>query len=82
MMTDEWIAEMVAAAGCLGQRFVGTPQDSMMLELYAIEAQLEDRLQQLGADAAATVAESFIDTVIRVKRAIEAAGDATPCVLN
>jgi hypothetical protein len=82
VLSDQFIAEMVTAAGCLGQRFVGTPEDSMMLELYAIEAQLEDKLQSLGADAASTIAESFVATVIRVRREIEAAGGATPPVLN
>jgi hypothetical protein len=82
VITDEWIAEMVATAGCLGQRFVGTPEDEMTFALYHIEAELEDRLQSLGADAAATIAESFAATVIRVRREIEAAGDTTPLVLN
>jgi hypothetical protein len=81
-MTDEWIAEMVATAGCLGQSFVGVPEDEMMTALYRLEADFENGLQQLGADAASTIAESFIATIIRVRREIEAAGDATPVVLN
>jgi hypothetical protein len=82
VMTDEWIAEMVTAAGCLGQRFVGTPEDEMTFALHHIEADLEDRLQSLGADAASTIAESFVATVIRVRRELEAGGETSPRLLN
>ena len=80
-LTDEWIAEMVATAGCLGQRFVGVPEEEMIAALYQIEADFENELQSLGADAAATIAESFVATVIRVRRELEV-GDATPVVFN
>jgi hypothetical protein len=78
---DEWIAEMVATAGCLGQRFVGVPEEEMVAALYDIEADLENGLQQLGAAVAAEISESFVATVIRVRRELEAGG-APPPVLN
>jgi len=50
--------------------------------LYDIEANFENELQQLGAGAASTIAESFIATIIRVRREIEAAGAMPPPALN
>jgi hypothetical protein len=48
------------------------------------QAELENGLQPFGADVAALISETFCATVIRRKRELEleAAGDATPRVMN
>jgi hypothetical protein len=82
MMSDQFIADMVESAGNLGQFFVGVPEEEMVAALYDIEADLENGLRRLlGADISALVAESFVVTIIRRRREIEAAG-VTPRVVN
>jgi hypothetical protein len=49
---------------------------------FALSPIATRRLQPFGADVAALIAESFVATVIRHRRELEAAGDATPRVLN
>jgi hypothetical protein len=83
VMTDELIADLVAAASNMGQFFVGVPDEEMVAVLYGIEAQVEDGLRpELGADVASLVAESFVVTIIRRRREIEAGGAMPPVVLN
>ncbi|SIN82987.1 hypothetical protein SAMN05443247_00030 [Bradyrhizobium erythrophlei] len=78
MMTDEWIADHGYGRGMPSV----TPEDEMVAALCHIEAELENKFQSLGADAASTIAESFVATVIRVRRELEAAGETSPRVLN
>jgi hypothetical protein len=82
MMTDEFIQDCVASAASLAEFFVGCPDDQMLIELYQMRADLAAGLEEkFGADIASMIAESFVATVIRHRREIEA-GDATPRVLN
>jgi hypothetical protein len=79
-LTDAFID--FAAADGLALFYVGVPEDAMILELYALEAELENGLQPLGAGPAAELAETFCAVVIRRRREIEAGGSMPPAVLN
>ena len=82
MLTDRDIDDCVAAAADVALLFVGTPEDVMLGALYQMRADLEAGLSEaFGADVAAMIAQSFVATVIRHRREIEAAGE-TSRVLN
>lgn len=75
-------AQVRSAAGALAVFYAGVPEDAMTAELYRTEAALENELRaSLGADAASTIAEDFVVTIIRCWREIEAGG-SMPRVVN
>jgi hypothetical protein len=82
-VTQEFIDRCVTAAADLALYFVGAPDEQMLASLHQTRANLEtDLAETFGAEVATAIAEAFVATVIRRRRELEAAGDATPRSLN
>jgi hypothetical protein len=79
----EFAERCTAAAADMALFFVGAPEEKMLASLHQTRINLEaDLAETFGADVAAAIAEAFVATVVRHRREIEAAGGATPVLIN
>jgi hypothetical protein len=82
VMTDEFIAETVAAAGALAQRYIGVSENDMWQNLRDVCAEFETGLaEKFGPDVASQIVQAFAETVVRCLREMKAGGATSP-VLN
>jgi hypothetical protein len=82
MISDADVEIAVAAAAQLALFYVGTPENEMLLALHDIRSDVQARLTEpFGPDIAAAIASSFVDTVARRRRELEA-GSGTSRVVN
>jgi hypothetical protein len=82
-MTDEFIDDMVQAADGFASLYAGTSEDEMRAALFDVCVKFELELaEKFGPDVALKIALAFSTAVLRRRRELEAAGDATPRVVN
>lgn len=80
---ERFIERCADAAKDLSLFFVGRPNDEMLVALNRTRENLKrDLADTLGADVAALIAQAFVETVVRHRRELEAAGETPPRVLN
>jgi hypothetical protein len=85
VMTDQDVDDLVTAAANLGLFFTGVPEDEMLCALPGLRAHMEAGIsEQLGvaAEIADLIAESFVATVVRRRREIEAVGEMPRAMKN
>lgn len=67
------IAQSVALADLLAHFYVGMPEPDMMVDLQEVRARVfAELIDQVGTEIATILAESFVATVARRRREIEA----------
>jgi hypothetical protein len=81
-LSDRDIDDCVAMAARVAERYVGVPEEEMLVDLYRLRAIVQAEVAEtFGPDVAVVVAQAFVSAVAGHRRELEAEG-ATTRVLN